>query len=450
MNRKGAKMAKILLIDFSEEEARELSSEKWDVELRETNWKSGRVESLVPPLDCRMIFFQLNLGDSGSGLHQGDAPNFEALIQEGGAVVCFLGSGEEFHLQNLFGPIPGLRLEVNKRPGLLTSISDHPGGRLLAEFSANIVKSYELFADEDGTKDSILLPATGPSGQEQAEVLARSYRRRPMAACLRRGKGFLFLFPWFGEKNIEVVRFMLRQTLPAMLPNLFEENPFAWVESPDYYFPALTSLFQAIQDETQRHRETILRLRNQVEELKKSEQEPYSRLLTSQGELLKQAVAHAFKYLEWPLVIDVDEYWKRVIRIKEEDLWLIDDGSGQTVEEKIRTSPLYLVVIRSGPGSAPDHDLVLLQKFKARRMQEFDNTKMKALLVGNYYFRQEARTRPIPFTPEQVEEAVADGNGLLTTVELFFAIKAEKEKKISREVILRTIREKTGLITFDL
>jgi hypothetical protein len=71
------------------------------------------------------------------------------------------------------------------------------------------------------------------------------------------------------------------------------------------------------------------------------------------------------------------------------------------------------------------------------------------LLIGNYYLRQDARARPIPFTQEQIDEAVADGNGLMTTAELFWAIKAEKEGKISKEEIRKAIREKRGLITFS-
>ncbi len=441
-------MAKILMIDFSEEEIRRLQAEKWDVEGAETNWKSGKITSLVPPLDCRLVFFQLNLGDSGSGLHVGDAANFEAILLDGGVITCFLGAGEEFHLTNLFGPIPGLKLEVNKRPSFINKIADSPAGRLLEEFMPQIVKSFELFVDEDEASNFLSIPEEG-TGFHQIEVLARNYRRRPVAACLRKGKGYLFLLPWFGPNNIDVVRYMLRQVLPPMTPYLFEESPFAWIESPDYYFPSLKSLFQQIQEETERHRQNIFRLRNQAEELRKTEQEIFFQLITGQNESLKKAAVHAFNYLEWPLVIDVDEYWKRVIRIKEEDIWLISDCEEKTVEEKLRTSPIILVIIRSGPGPANENDFICLQKFKARRMQEFDNTKMKSILLGNYYFRQDARTRPVPFTQEQIEEAIADGNGLMTTADLFWAIKAEKEGKISKEEIRKTISESKGLITFN-
>jgi hypothetical protein len=82
-------------------------------------------------------------------------------------------------------------------------------------------------------------------------------------------------------------------------------------------------------------------------------------------------------------------------------------------------------------------------------MQEFNNTKMKALLVGNYFIQTEAKLREIPFTEIQIGEAVKDGNGLMTTYELFRAIKAEKENKITKEAIREQLGNKTGLITFD-
>lgn len=82
-------------------------------------------------------------------------------------------------------------------------------------------------------------------------------------------------------------------------------------------------------------------------------------------------------------------------------------------------------------------------------MQEFDNTKMKAILIGNYFSQTEAKLREVPFTETQIGEAAKDGNGLLTTYELFRAIKAEKEKKISKEAIREQMKNKVGLISFD-
>lgn len=82
-------------------------------------------------------------------------------------------------------------------------------------------------------------------------------------------------------------------------------------------------------------------------------------------------------------------------------------------------------------------------------MQEFNNTKMKALLIGNYFVQVEAKFREVPFTETQISEAAKDGNGLLTSYELFKAIKAEKENRITKASIREQIVNKVGLITFD-
>jgi len=107
------------------------------------------------------------------------------------------------------------------------------------------------------------------------------------------------------------------------------------------------------------------------------------------------------------------------------------------------------VVVRSSRNWAADDDCIRLQRFKGRRMQEFDNTRMKGLLLGNYFNQQEARLRNNPFSQFQIEEAEKDGNALLTTYDLFKAIKAEKEGLITKEEIRRQIKEKSGLIQFN-
>ena len=142
--------------------------------------------------------------------------------------------------------------------------------------------------------------------------------------------------------------------------------------------------------------------------------------------------------------MDVDEYWKKTIRSKEEDAWLIEPGD-MPVEAGLRKGELVIVLVRGGKNWATDDECGLLQKYKGRRMQEFDNTRMKAVLVGNYFSAIEAKDRPNPFSATQIEEAQKDGNGLLTTYELFRAVKAEKENRISKDAIREQIKLKTGL-----
>jgi hypothetical protein len=441
-------MAKILLLDFDESDVRYLLDKKFDVELRETNWKTGKVESLVPPQDCRIVFYQANLTNYGTGLHVGDAEHFQKIVASGGAVICFVGNSQEYHLTNIIGNIPQLKFEENNLPDKIFEIKDKPFNAIFQQFRPFISHAYELFQKQDALGKKMDLATWEPPSDGELQILAESYKNYPVSAILRKASGFYLLLPWFGEKNVEVAELILSRILPQVSPHLFAEQGCSWLDSSEYIFPALLDIYKEMEEENERHRQNLVRLEDRAEEIKSNDQEPFNQLLITQGPDLREAVKRALKYLNWLNVVDVDEYWKRVIRAKEEDLWLVDENE-KSVEELIRSSNLTLVAVRNAKGSAADEDCLLLQRFKGRRMQEFNNTKMKAILIGNYFSQTEAKLREVPFTEAQIGEAAKDGNGLLTTYELFKAIKAEKEKKISKEEIREQMKNKAGLITFD-
>ncbi|MEW5901920.1 MAG: hypothetical protein AB1715_10695, partial [Acidobacteriota bacterium] len=439
---------KILLLDFEESAYRRLLDRRHDVEVRETNWKSGRVEGLVPPQDCRIVIYQADLSDYGSGLHAGDAERFEKIVAGGGAVICFVGNCQEYHLTNVIGQIPGLKFSENKLPDKIYEATGEPVSLVFSQFRPFISHAYELFQTHNHLGKTIDLQEWDPPYDGKLQVLAESFKNYPISVLIRRGQGFYLLLPWFGEKNIEVTELILEQVLPEISPHLLADEGMSWLDSYEYIFPGLLEVFKEMEEENERHRQSMRRFEEKIEELKTTEQEPFNKLLTAEGKELQQAVVNAFKYLNWLNVVDVIEYWKHVIRIKEEDIWLLDED-GKSIEQLIRGSQLVLVAVHSGEAGAKDEDCLLLQRYKGRRMQEFDNTKMKAVLVGNYFSRTEAKLREVPFAEQQINEATKDGNGLLTTYELFRAVKAEKEKKIPKEAIREQLKTKVGLITFD-
>jgi hypothetical protein len=441
-------MAKILLLDFSETDFRYLSDKKFDVELRETNWKSGKIESLVPPQDCTVVFYQADLTTFGTGLHAGEAENFEKIVADGGAVISFVGSCQEYHLTNIIGAIPQLKLEENNLPDKLFVTKEGPFSPIFEQFGPFVSRASELFQTHDTLGKTLNLKDWDPPFEGELQTLAESYRNYPVSAVVRKGKGFYLFLPWFGEKNVQVAELLLNDILPGLTSEPAAGEERSWVDSYEYVFPSLLEVYKQMEEENEQHRQRLLRLEEKIGELKSNEQEPFTRLLTGQGPELREAVVRALKYLNWLSVVDVDEYWKRVIRIKEEDLWLLDEDD-RTVEDLIRSSHLTLVTVRSGAGGAEEEECLLLQRYKGRRMQEFNNTRMKAVLIGNYFWETEPKLRQVPFTEAQISEAAKDGNALLPTYELFKAIKAEKEKKISKEEIREQMKTKVGLITFE-
>jgi hypothetical protein len=437
-------MAKVLLLDFDDGDRSRLAAEQYDVELRSTGWRSGREAPLEIPAESEIVFYQLeSLGGNGrSQLHAEVHEVLTRRVEAGARVVCFIGGGELYQLTNIVGSFPHLQFLDNARAD---SIQFNPRALFhvpFERFRPFIAKAYKLMPEAvaDGVWED-----SGPEGK--LEILAKSADGFPVSLLAGKGKGYILLLPSFGPKNVEIVDCILKDKMPLTAgPN---GTPSArWIEHEDYVFPELKELLAKRVEENKRHEQALAQLDRHLTETRAAGQEEFQKLLTAEGTELTKAVVHALGYLGWGKVVDVDFYWKKVIRNKEEDVWLIEN-EGPSVEVSLRKEDLVLVLVRAGRAAASDEECALLQKFKGRRMQEFDNTKMKAVLIGNYFSAGDARTRANPFSTAQIEEAKQDGNGLLTTYELFKAIKGEKEARLTKGAVRAQVRQKTGLITFE-
>ena len=439
-------MAKILLLDFSESDKDRLVAQKYDVESRSTGWTTGRDEPLDLPGASEIVFYQVG-GDAAAGradLHAGFSETLGERVLDGLRVVCFVGGGETPQLTNIVGPVDGLQIMDGGRGDTVVFNPRALFHVPFERFRPYIPKACRLLDETlaEGVWDKET-PANG-----RLEVLAKTADGAPAALIVRHGKGFILILPSFGPKNVEVVDHILKDRL-ALGAEAVAETAADWSESDDYAFPELKALTARREEEKKRFEEVLADYDRQIKEMKANGQEEFLRLLKGEGAALKKAVVAAFRHLGWGRVVDVDEYWKNVIRSKEEDAWLIDQA-GTPVEAAIRKGEIVLILVRSGKNWAADDEFALLQKYKGRRMQEFDNTRMKAVLVGNYFSAVDPKERANPFSAVQIEEAQKDGNGLLTTYELFRAIKAEREDRVSKDAIREQVRLKAGLIAFDI
>jgi len=419
---------------------------EYDVEARSTGWATGRDEPLDLPGASEAVFYRV-AGEAGAGradLHAGLHQALLDRVRGGLRVVCFVGGGATHQLTNIVGPLAGL---VIRDGGRGDAVVFNPRALFhvpFERFKPYIAKAFRLY-DET--------PAEGVWEKDAAsdgtiELLAKTADGAPAAAAVRIGKGSVVILPSFGEKNVEVADHILKDKLwfggePA------RDAAADWSESVDYAFPELVALLARREEEKRRFEEALAGYDRRIREMKAGGHGSFLHLLKGEGAELKRAVVDAFRYLGWGRVVDVDEYWKKVIRSKEEDAWLIEPGD-MPVEAAIRKGEVALVLVRAGKNWATDDECLLLQKYKGRRMQEFDNTRMKAVLVGNYFSAVDPKARANPFSAGQIEEAQKDGNGLVTTYELFRAVKAEKENRISKDAVREQVRLKTGLIVFDI
>ena len=439
-------MAKILLLDFSEADRDLLVGKKYDVGSLSTGRATGEDDLLDLPDETEIVFYEAG-GEAASGredLPAGFHENLAERVRQGLRFVCFVGGGETGQLTDIVGPLAGLQI---KDSGRGDAVVFNPRALFhvpFERFKPYIAKAYRLL--DETLAEGVWEKETAADGK--VEILAKTADGAAAALVVRRGRGCVLVLPSFGPKTVEVVDHMLKDKLslgaePAGAPAV------DWFESDEYAFPELKALTARREEEKKRFEEVLADYDRQIKEMKANGQEEFLRLLKGEGAALKKAVVAAFRHLGWGRVVDVDEYWKNVIRSKEEDAWLIDQA-GTPVEAAIRKGEIVLILVRSGKNWAADDEFALLQKYKGRRMQEFDNTRMKAVLVGNYFSAVDPKERANPFSAVQIEEAQKDGNGLLTTYELFRAIKAEREDRVSKDAIREQVRLKAGLIAFDI
>jgi len=441
--------AKVLLLDFEENDVELLKDKKIEVASEETNWKSSSIESLIIPEECRLVLYQANNSSTISSAHARDSEKFKALIGKGGAVACFIGQCETFHLTNFSGSIPKLEFAHYDTPNITTATKTGPFAALFDRFGKSITQAKKLFHEAMAVGTMIDLRTWDPNASGEMEVLATSSDGYPISVVIRDGKGYLLVLPWFGEKNIEVAEMISKEMLPETEIQGESDNELAWLDSEEYAFPGLQELYKEKEEARKKFEQEISKIDKKIEDLKEKKQAPFQKMLIAEGNELKKSVITTLEYIGWKKVVDVDEYWKNVVRDKEEDIWLLDDASAP-IETTIKTGYVFLVNTVGSDKDAVDEDCAVLQKFKGRRMQEFNNTKMKAILIGNYFNKQDAKLRQNPFSEVQIADAEKDANGLMTTYELFKAVKAIMENKIKKEDVQRQMEAQLGLIKFDI
>ena len=433
-------MNRVILLDFEEKDKEYFEKEKIDTFLIHTS-DFKNLPSILP--EAKNIFYQMNWPMEEEAVPTDLSEKIQDMVKSGARVVCFIGQGRLYQLTSVIGTFPDIHLQESAPGDTVIVNPEMPFNLLFDKYFESIAHMDKLLPTSFGTEIWEIPTAL----DENWKIIAKSSDGYPVSLLIKKGKGFFWLLPWFGQNNIQVADFILKDLFALMELKGQEVEQIDWIDKEEYLFPEIKQLYLKKEEEKKKYEEKIKEIDEQIKKLRVTEQEAFNRLLRTEGKELRSAVVNAFKYLGWGKVIDVDEYWKNVIRDKEEDIWLIET-TDQPTELSLRKDFLILVLVRSSKNWATDDDCIMLQRYKGRRMQEFDNTKMKAILVGNYFNLQEASLRNNPFSQFQIEEAEKDGNTLITTYELFKAIKIEKEGLITKDEIRRQIKEKAGWLQF--
>jgi len=247
------------------------------------------------------------------------------------------------------------------------------------------------------------------------------------------GDNLLLVLPQFEQKG-ELLEELLTTVLPGIIPSLFPYNTESqWLEEPTYLLPHTQELLNQKDEIKDRYEAEIASIDEQIEE-NYNEYEWLHKLLTKNSGELVTTVKTFFEWLGFEDVRDMDEINES---LKEEDLQ-IEMESG-----------LLVVEVKGIHGTSKDEECSQVSKFVTRRMREREATDVQGLYIVNHqrHLPPLDRQNP-PFTETQVQDAISDKRGLLTTWQLFNLYFSIENGTISKEEARKAI-SRAGLVTFE-
>lgn len=236
------------------------------------------------------------------------------------------------------------------------------------------------------------------------------------------------------ENKAEFVELLLTVNLPELYPTLFPSHGmFGWLNNGDYLLPTEKELNAKKVDLHDQYIKSITQLDLQLQNVRE-EYNFLHQLLSETGDNLVLAIKLFLEWLGFEDVIDMDE---KAGEVYEEDLQ-IENKKG-----------LLIIEIKGIGGTSTDKACSQISKIKFRRAQQRNAFDVYALYIVNHqrYIAPTERQNP-PFSENQINDAVLDQRGLLTTYDLYNAY-FQIENGVLNKTDVREQLYNTGLICFE-
>jgi len=245
-------------------------------------------------------------------------------------------------------------------------------------------------------------------------------------------KQVVFIFPVLKD-NSEFLTTFLNTIAPSIQPVLFPySTKNKWIEDIQYALPNQKKLVEERKQIEQDFKKTIESKNKEIE----SNKDKYSflhNILTETGDELVSAVIQFLEWLGFENVVDMDA---QANDLKEEDIQ-IENSNG-----------LMVIEVKGIGGTSKDSECSQISKIKYRRAKERGKFDVYGLYLVNHQRHIPAKQRENPpFTKEQIQDAINDERGLLTTWKLFNLYFDIQNGLITKEEA-KQLFYKYGLISF--
>ncbi len=215
----------------------------------------------------------------------------------------------------------------------------------------------------------------------------------------------VFIFPDIKEKEKFTSRF-LTEIAPDILPDLFSSsNEISWLSDKKYWLPGHNKLIERKEEEINRHEKELEKIEKELEENNEKFKVLHD-LITETDDKLVNAVLFILHYLGFKNAKKVDE--TKLDGMFEEDIQLEYKGM------------LLVIEVKGIGGTSKDSECSQVSKIRYRRMKERNSTNVCGLYIVNHErFKPPHKRSNPPFNRTQIQDAINDDRGLLTTWDLY-------------------------------
>ena len=228
------------------------------------------------------------------------------------------------------------------------------------------------------------------------------------------------------DVKLKIIQQLFEKVLYEKFSNYFPyvENT-KWIHNNLYKLPGVQEIETKIEEAYKEFVDKENILKQEIVEIE-SKFDFLQKIITTTGEELVQAMIEYLKWLGFKNVIEKDSFSDGVF---EEDIQVDLEEDG-----------LLIIEVKGIYGTSKDSECSQIEKIKHRREKERKKWDVYALYVVNHQRGIEpTRRENLPFNSRQIEDAISDERGLLTTWQLYSIFHAIELGVITKEKVRKDI-----------
>tara|TARA_R110000737_G_scaffold2923_13_gene9631 strand:+ start:136784 stop:138175 length:1392 start_codon:yes stop_codon:yes gene_type:complete len=221
------------------------------------------------------------------------------------------------------------------------------------------------------------------------------------------GKGLYIVLP--PPVDIEnYFKILLRDILPVVCPTCCPEESELWSLQKEYSTSQVLNLQNEYESAVKTHHKRLVELNTKIQEARDAAIHE-TRILTEQGEYLVDSCVEVLQKIGLTHIKSVDEGRSDSNLALAEDM--VDDSE----------DPILLFEVKGLTANPTEKDLMQLVKHMLRKSRENKASEINGVMLVNHQFGMPPlkRTNGVPYTDEQIQDALTNNICLATTWDLW-------------------------------